>query len=189
MRVSACCIASRRTHVVVARSTCSRRTAQIGASCLHRCSCRPWPMQWPCGICRAISMRVVLVTCWCSGSWRTRPAVSTPRRARTACVATASACRFATTRRVSLGCSGRHSRAASSWSTVGPGSRSFASPSTHRCTALRTDSDVVRRITFEGVTFEGLLRVTDPVAFRQAVEFGIGPARAYGFGLLSFRPM
>jgi CRISPR system Cascade subunit CasE len=53
----------------------------------------------------------------------------------------------------------------------------------------RTDSDVVRRITFEGVTFEGLLRITDPVAFRQAVEFGIGPARAYGFGLLSFRPM
>lgn len=53
----------------------------------------------------------------------------------------------------------------------------------------RADSDESRRITFEGVTFEGLLRVTDAVAFRQAVIAGIGPARAYGFGLLSFRPM
>lgn len=53
----------------------------------------------------------------------------------------------------------------------------------------RADSDEVRRITFEGVTFEGLLRITDLAPFRQAVMAGIGPARAYGFGLLSFRPM
>jgi len=53
----------------------------------------------------------------------------------------------------------------------------------------RTSSDERRRITFEGVTFEGLLRVTDAVAFREAVVAGIGPARAYGFGLLSFRPV
>lgn len=53
----------------------------------------------------------------------------------------------------------------------------------------RADSDELRRITFEGVTFEGLLRITDVAAFRQAVMAGLGPARAYGFGLLSFRPM
>lgn len=53
----------------------------------------------------------------------------------------------------------------------------------------RGDSDEPRRITFEGVTFEGLLRIRDAIAFRQAVASGIGPARAYGFGLLSFRPM
>jgi CRISPR system Cascade subunit CasE len=54
---------------------------------------------------------------------------------------------------------------------------------------MRTESKESHRITFEGVTFDGLLRVTDVVSFRNAVIAGIGPARAYGFGLLSFRPM
>lgn len=35
------------------------------------------------------------------------------------------------------------------------------------------------------VLFEGLLRVTDPGKLRAAVENGIGPAKGYGFGLLS----
>lgn len=53
----------------------------------------------------------------------------------------------------------------------------------------RGDGEDRRRITFEGVTFEGLLRVRDPAVFRAALRSGFGPARAYGFGLLSFRPL
>jgi CRISPR system Cascade subunit CasE len=36
-----------------------------------------------------------------------------------------------------------------------------------------------------GVIFDGVLEVADPTAFRAALEAGIGPAKAYGFGLLS----
>lgn len=43
-------------------------------------------------------------------------------------------------------------------------------------------------LTHAGATFDGLLQVTDVVAFRKAVETGIGPAKAFGFGLLSIRP-
>lgn len=43
--------------------------------------------------------------------------------------------------------------------------------------------------TFAGATFEGHLTVTDPAAFRQALEKGIGPGKAFGFGLLSIRPL
>ncbi len=46
-----------------------------------------------------------------------------------------------------------------------------------------------RTVTIEGVTFEGVLRVTDVESFRKAVASGVGPARAYGFGMLSFRPL
>ena len=42
-----------------------------------------------------------------------------------------------------------------------------------------------RRLTFGGVTFDGVLRVTDADALRAALVKGIGPAKAYGFGLLS----
>lgn len=37
--------------------------------------------------------------------------------------------------------------------------------------------------------FEGALEVRDPVRFRQALREGIGPAKAYGCGLLSIAPM
>ncbi len=37
-------------------------------------------------------------------------------------------------------------------------------------------------------TFDGVLRVTDPVKLRLAVREGIGRGRAYGCGLLSLRP-
>ncbi|HOF88363.1 MAG TPA: type I-E CRISPR-associated protein Cas6/Cse3/CasE [Armatimonadota bacterium] len=37
----------------------------------------------------------------------------------------------------------------------------------------------------QAVTFDGLLRVTAPVAFRAALEAGIGSAKGFGFGLLS----
>jgi len=44
-------------------------------------------------------------------------------------------------------------------------------------------------ITFEGVRFDGLLRIADPDAFRAGVINGIGPGKAFGFGLLSFAPI
>jgi CRISPR system Cascade subunit CasE len=37
----------------------------------------------------------------------------------------------------------------------------------------------------QAVTFDGLLRVTDPAAFLAALETGIGPAKGFGCGLLS----
>lgn len=42
-----------------------------------------------------------------------------------------------------------------------------------------------KTLTFAGVRFDGILEVKDEGAFRAAVESGIGPAKAYGFGLLS----
>jgi CRISPR system Cascade subunit CasE len=44
-------------------------------------------------------------------------------------------------------------------------------------------------ITFEGVRFDGLLRIVDADAFRAGVINGIGPGKAFGFGLLSFAPV
>jgi CRISPR system Cascade subunit CasE len=43
-------------------------------------------------------------------------------------------------------------------------------------------------ITFEGVRFDGLLRIVDADAFRAGVINGIGPGKAFGFGLLSIAP-
>lgn len=43
-------------------------------------------------------------------------------------------------------------------------------------------------MTFAAVTFEGRLRVTDADRFRAALAAGIGPGKAYGFGLLSIAP-
>jgi CRISPR system Cascade subunit CasE len=42
-----------------------------------------------------------------------------------------------------------------------------------------------RRLTFAGALFEGVLAVTDAGAFRVALAEGIGPGKAFGFGLLS----
>lgn len=44
------------------------------------------------------------------------------------------------------------------------------------------------RLTFGAVLFEGRLRVTDADRFREGLATGIGPAKAYGFGLLSIAP-
>ena len=44
------------------------------------------------------------------------------------------------------------------------------------------------RLTFGAVVFEGLGRVADPARFREALAGGIGPGKAYGFGLLSVAP-
>jgi CRISPR system Cascade subunit CasE len=42
---------------------------------------------------------------------------------------------------------------------------------------------------FYAVRFDGVLTVTDPVLFRQTLAQGIGPAKAFGFGLLSIAPV
>lgn len=44
------------------------------------------------------------------------------------------------------------------------------------------------RTTHLAVRFDGLLRITDADAFRQTLAKGIGPAKAYGFGLMSIAP-
>lgn len=41
---------------------------------------------------------------------------------------------------------------------------------------------------FLAVRYEGVLVVSDPAAFRAAVVAGIGPAKGFGFGLLSVAP-
>jgi CRISPR system Cascade subunit CasE len=50
---------------------------------------------------------------------------------------------------------------------------------------LRHGRNCDGRLTFAGASFEGVLVVTDPDAFRQTLARGIGPGKAYGFGLLS----
>lgn len=42
--------------------------------------------------------------------------------------------------------------------------------------------------TFQGVLFEGHLVIRDAERFRAALEEGVGPGKAYGFGLLSIGP-
>ena len=44
------------------------------------------------------------------------------------------------------------------------------------------------RLTFNPVTFEGRLQITDAGLFRETLHRGIGPGKAYGFGLLSIAP-
>jgi CRISPR system Cascade subunit CasE len=61
------------------------------------------------------------------------------------------------------------------------GRRSDPSPSSGGAATRRT-------MTFGDVLFEGRLRVLDPDAFRRALALGIGPGKAYGFGLLSVAP-
>lgn len=45
------------------------------------------------------------------------------------------------------------------------------------------------QITIGSVLFEGVLRVTDAESLRVALTCGIGPGKAYGFGLLSVAPI
>jgi CRISPR system Cascade subunit CasE len=45
-----------------------------------------------------------------------------------------------------------------------------------------------QRLTFLGVRFDGVLRVTDPKTFLRALENGIGSAKGLGFGMLSIGP-
>lgn len=45
------------------------------------------------------------------------------------------------------------------------------------------------RLTFAAVIYEGSLEIVDKDLFLQALYHGIGPAKAYGFGLLSVAPL
>lgn len=45
-----------------------------------------------------------------------------------------------------------------------------------------------RKLTFFAARFEGLLQVIDPDAVWDAVQTGVGPAKSFGFGLLSLAP-
>lgn len=49
-------------------------------------------------------------------------------------------------------------------------------------------SPAKQAITFEPVLYEGRLVITDPERFKQALQAGIGPSKAYGCGLLSIAP-
>lgn len=51
------------------------------------------------------------------------------------------------------------------------------------------EEGAVSRLTIAPILFEGRLRVTDAAAFQQALAEGIGPAKAYGCGLLSVARM
>ena len=42
-----------------------------------------------------------------------------------------------------------------------------------------------RVLTFKGAIFEGRLEIVDADRFRTALRNGIGPGKAFGFGLLS----
>lgn len=42
--------------------------------------------------------------------------------------------------------------------------------------------------TFQGILFEGRLMVQDPERFQEAIATGLGPGKAFGFGLLSVGP-
>ena len=46
-----------------------------------------------------------------------------------------------------------------------------------------------RIVTIRAVVFEGILKVTDAELFRSALASGIGPAKAYGCGLLTLAPV
>ncbi|HME50576.1 MAG TPA: type I-E CRISPR-associated protein Cas6/Cse3/CasE [Candidatus Lokiarchaeia archaeon] len=46
-----------------------------------------------------------------------------------------------------------------------------------------------KQLSFYSVVFEGYLRVVDKEKFRMGFENGIGPAKSFGFGLLSIAPV
>lgn len=57
-----------------------------------------------------------------------------------------------------------------------------------RLTFARRSDGAARQVTISTATFDGLLRVTDPVALRSALTAGVGRAKAYGCGLLTLAP-
>lgn len=53
---------------------------------------------------------------------------------------------------------------------------------------VRTFSRNGSRVTLAVAVFEGILEVSDPEALRSAITSGVGPAKAYGCGLLTLAP-
>lgn len=68
-----------------------------------------------------------------------------------------------------------------------PDVRARQEPKAHGFRADETGSR--RRLTYAAATFDGRLRVEDPVKLRASLENGCGSAKAYGFGLLSLGPV
>lgn len=56
-------------------------------------------------------------------------------------------------------------------------------------TCRRKNRGQLQRTTHQAVCFEGLLQVTDADAFRETLTMGIGPGKAFGFGLLTVVPI
>ncbi len=52
----------------------------------------------------------------------------------------------------------------------------------------RSNEEMRHKLTLHTVQFNGRLQITDVVKFTTAVETGIGPAKAFGCGLLSLAP-
>lgn len=52
----------------------------------------------------------------------------------------------------------------------------------------RVHNEGKRRLTFAGVLFDGRLQIDEPDAFRRTLREGLGPAKAYGYGLMSIAP-
>jgi CRISPR system Cascade subunit CasE len=74
--------------------------------------------------------------------------------------------------------------------TTRPDILALQARSVGKVTGQRVASESGRRqpLTFAAVIFDGILRVVDPIRLRSALEDGIGPGKAYGFGLLSLAP-
>jgi CRISPR system Cascade subunit CasE len=58
----------------------------------------------------------------------------------------------------------------------------------HSGWVTRKEEQKKERLTLYVVQFDGLLQVTDPARLEQAVWNGVGPAKAFGCGLLSLAP-
>lgn len=54
---------------------------------------------------------------------------------------------------------------------------------------FRKRADTPRTVTLETATFDGRLRITDPTIARTRLLDGLGPARAYGCGLITLAPL
>jgi CRISPR system Cascade subunit CasE len=73
--------------------------------------------------------------------------------------------------------------------TVQPGYSYFKKP--HRLLDGATDDEpdgAEQGVLLRAVCFDGVLTVTDPVRFTDTLAHGIGPGKAFGFGLLSVAP-
>lgn len=69
------------------------------------------------------------------------------------------------------------------------GSRTFVRTRSDPAPRLGGFGRMDRRLTFGTVLFEGRLAIVDPAAFRAAFDGGVGPAKAFGCGLLSLQPI
>lgn len=67
-------------------------------------------------------------------------------------------------------------------------SQVIASP-TLKLTGFKRDGSREHRLSVEAVTFDGALTVKDANLIQTALRCGIGPAKAYGCGLLSLAPL